>query len=82
MLVGRALSCVALSQIRPLQHHLVRTHNTKNFAQETAAQWATGSRRSSFVRLCKRSIPIPLGWSCNGTIFTQILLSLLKVHKV
>jgi hypothetical protein len=48
----------------------------QKLAQATAAQWATGSRRSSFVRLCKRRIPITPGWPCNGTIFTQILLSL------
>jgi len=46
MLVGRALSCVALSQIRPLQLHLVRTHDAKNLHRQPLrnGQRAVGAR--------------------------------------
>jgi hypothetical protein len=47
----KALSCVALSQIPPLQHHtLSALRMPKICTGKAAAQWATGSRRSSFVR--------------------------------
>lgn len=69
-------SCVAVSQIRPLQHHPVRTRDSKNLHREQLrnGQRVVGARH--LYGNCKRTSPISPGWSCNGPGFAQILLSL------